>query len=119
MGQSVSRLAAAAAGLFVGFITGKLTTLLLKTRGVMADAAGPVARRIRDKLQSAFQPAHLDVLNESYMHNVPKGAETHFKVRFLCFGSGIQSVGGGRSVIQLCVQPCRWWWSRMRSRASR
>lgn len=52
---------------------------LAQTRA-MADAAGPVARRIRDKLQRAFEPAHLDVLNESYMHNVPKGAETHFKV---------------------------------------
>lgn len=26
------------------------------------------------------QPTHLEVFNESYMHNVPKGSETHFKV---------------------------------------
>ncbi|ELU17016.1 hypothetical protein CAPTEDRAFT_118429, partial [Capitella teleta] len=25
-------------------------------------------------------PLHLEVINESYMHNVPKGSETHFKV---------------------------------------
>jgi BolA-like protein 1 len=43
-------------------------------------ADGPVAMRIREKLLSAFAPVHLAVLNESFMHNVPKGAETHFKV---------------------------------------
>ena len=43
--------------------------------------AGPVESRIAEKLQEAFQPLiHLQVLNESYMHNVPKGSETHFKV---------------------------------------
>jgi BolA protein len=42
---------------------------------------GPVESRITEKLQEAFQPLiHLQVLNESYMHNVPKGSETHFKV---------------------------------------
>lgn len=42
---------------------------------------GPVEIQITDKLKKAFQPlTHLQVLNESYMHNVPKGSETHFKV---------------------------------------
>ena len=27
-----------------------------------------------------MQPSHLAVLNESHMHSVPKGSETHFKV---------------------------------------
>ena len=35
---------------------------------------------IVDKLTSALHPEHLDVENESRMHNVPAGAETHFKV---------------------------------------
>lgn len=35
---------------------------------------------IEEKLRSAFEPKHLEVLNESYMHNVPKGSESHFKV---------------------------------------
>lgn len=35
---------------------------------------------IEMKLQQAFQPEHLQVLNESYMHNVPAGSESHFKV---------------------------------------
>ncbi|OAN13886.1 transcriptional regulator BolA [Photobacterium jeanii] len=35
---------------------------------------------IQDKLEQAFAPLHLEVLNESYMHNVPAGSESHFKV---------------------------------------
>ena len=42
---------------------------------------GPVENTIIEKLNNAFKPViHLEVLNESYMHNVPKGSETHFKV---------------------------------------
>ena len=41
---------------------------------------GPVAQAITAALSENFQPVHLEVINESYMHNVPKGAETHFKV---------------------------------------
>ena len=39
-----------------------------------------VSRTITSKLQSSFLPSILEVINESYMHNVPKGSETHFKV---------------------------------------
>lgn len=35
---------------------------------------------MEQKLASALAPAHLDVENESRMHNVPPGSETHFKV---------------------------------------
>lgn len=35
---------------------------------------------IRTKLVGAFEPVHLDVENESGMHSVPAGSETHFKV---------------------------------------
>ena len=35
---------------------------------------------IRTKLTEALAPAHLDVENESRMHSVPPGSETHFKV---------------------------------------
>jgi len=41
---------------------------------------GPVRQSIQDKLQAALAPAHLQVINESSSHNVPKGSETHFKV---------------------------------------
>lgn len=40
----------------------------------------PVESRICTKLSANFQPVHLDVVNESYMHSVPPGSETHFKV---------------------------------------
>ncbi|XP_022079797.1 bolA-like protein 1 isoform X3 [Acanthaster planci] len=40
----------------------------------------PVEANIRRKLTEMFQPVHLDVINESSMHNVPRGSETHFKV---------------------------------------
>jgi stress-induced morphogen len=35
---------------------------------------------IDEKLREAFSPEHLEVINESKNHSVPKGSETHFKV---------------------------------------
>jgi stress-induced morphogen len=35
---------------------------------------------IESKLRDALSPTYLEVINESHMHKVPKGAETHFKV---------------------------------------
>ncbi|KAK5650057.1 hypothetical protein RI129_001086 [Pyrocoelia pectoralis] len=46
----------------------------------MSNLTAPVATAIRKKLSSNLNVLHLDILNDSYMHNVPKGAETHFKV---------------------------------------
>ncbi|MFO1388888.1 BolA family protein [Cellvibrio sp.] len=40
----------------------------------------PVESRIFARLSQTFNPVHLEVLNESYMHSVPAGSETHFKV---------------------------------------
>ena len=40
----------------------------------------PVEKSILNKLAVAFNVAHLAVVNESYMHAVPAGSETHFKV---------------------------------------
>lgn len=39
-----------------------------------------VQRKIERKIRDALNPEYLDVINESYMHNVPPGSETHFKV---------------------------------------
>lgn len=36
--------------------------------------------RLEKKLSESFRPMHLEVINESYMHNVPEGSESHFKV---------------------------------------
>ena len=36
--------------------------------------------QIRRKIETALSPMHLEVIDESHMHNVPQGAESHFKV---------------------------------------
>uniref|UniRef100_T1GUB1 BolA-like protein n=1 Tax=Megaselia scalaris TaxID=36166 RepID=T1GUB1_MEGSC len=46
----------------------------------MATEEKPIETAILKVLKEKLQPKHLEVINESYMHNVPKGAETHFKV---------------------------------------
>lgn len=35
---------------------------------------------ITEKLTNTLHPQHLEVINESHMHNVPPGSESHFKV---------------------------------------
>ena len=35
---------------------------------------------IYSKLQQALKPLHLEVIDESHMHNVPEGSESHFRV---------------------------------------
>lgn len=39
-----------------------------------------VQRTIEDKIAAALVPSHLDVINESHMHSVPPGSESHFRV---------------------------------------
>jgi BolA protein len=39
-----------------------------------------IQRAIEEKLSSALSPTHLVVENESHMHAVKPGSETHFKV---------------------------------------
>lgn len=39
-----------------------------------------VQATITDKLIDQLKPIHLEVMNESNRHNVPKGSETHFKL---------------------------------------
>ena len=39
-----------------------------------------VQENIEQKLAESLIPAHLQVINESHMHNVPPGSESHFKV---------------------------------------
>lgn len=36
--------------------------------------------RIEKKIYSELAPLHLEVVDESHMHSVPEGAESHFKV---------------------------------------
>jgi len=39
-----------------------------------------VQQEIHQQLEAKFSPTHLDVENESHMHNVAPGSESHFKV---------------------------------------
>ena len=39
-----------------------------------------VQQSIEQKLRSSLEPVHLQVVNESHMHSVPPGSESHFKV---------------------------------------
>jgi len=43
-------------------------------------AFGPVEQSITSKLSQSFAPIALEVINESFMHSVPPGSESHFKV---------------------------------------
>ncbi len=56
---------------------------IMSTRTTTSSAtslSSPVEESIKSKLHSSFNPTFLNVINESYMHNVPKNSETHFKV---------------------------------------
>ncbi len=39
-----------------------------------------VQATIENKLRATLQPIYLEVVNESHMHSVPPGSESHFKV---------------------------------------
>lgn len=47
---------------------------------MVANASQSMQDRVSQKLQTAFEPSHLDVINESHQHNVLPGSESHFKV---------------------------------------
>lgn len=34
---------------------------------------GPIQKHIEAKLRDTLEPAHLEIINDSYKHNVPKG----------------------------------------------
>jgi BolA protein len=38
------------------------------------------SQRIQAKISDELSPMHLEVIDESHMHSVPKGAESHFKL---------------------------------------
>mmetsp|Transcript_50647 Transcript_50647/g.74061 ORF Transcript_50647/g.74061 Transcript_50647/m.74061 type:complete len:141 (+) Transcript_50647:94-516(+) len=63
-------------------------------RSQQALKMGEVEHRIMEKLNNAFNPSHIQVINESSGHNVPAGSETHFKV--IVVSSGFE----GKSLIQ-------------------
>ena len=60
-----------------------------------------VQQRIEKRLNDAFHPTDLQVLNESSGHNVPAGSETHFKVIIVSEAfAGLRQVQRQRRVYQ-------------------
>ncbi|BFZ03147.1 hypothetical protein BsWGS_06185 [Bradybaena similaris] len=57
-----------------------LSVLRVKSTSSAMGDEKPVENAIYKQLSEALKPEHLEVINESYMHNVPKGTESHFKV---------------------------------------
>lgn len=41
---------------------------------------GPMYRRIERKVRAAFEPTHLEITDESFMHSGPEDAESHFRL---------------------------------------
>lgn len=39
-----------------------------------------IGATLEQRLTATLSPSHLEVINESHMHNVPINSETHFKV---------------------------------------
>lgn len=61
-----------------------------------------VQRTIERKLREAMRPEHLEVINESGQHSVPKDSETHFKVVLVSADfRGKRAVARHRMVYQL------------------
>ena len=54
--------------------------ILWRTVSMSSSSLGPVATSMQTKLSQHFSPQHLEIINESHMHNVPRNSETHFKV---------------------------------------
>lgn len=52
----------------------------MSSRTFNREKDNPVEFSIKEKLTDSLNPSYIEIINESYMHNVPKGSETHFKV---------------------------------------
>lgn len=60
---------------------------------------------ITEKLTQELSPQKLDVVDESHMHNVPDGAQSHFKVTVISDAfEGMRLVARHRKVNELLAQ---------------
>lgn len=78
----------------VGFVGRHLLTRGATYCATRAASSGPTEARILKKLEEALRPQELLVENESHMHNVPKGSETHFRVTV------VSSAFQGKNMVQ-------------------
>ncbi len=67
-----------------------------------------VQSAIESKLTSELDPVHLEVINESAMHNVPSGSESHFKVTAVSAKFGDKSLlARHRLINEILAEPLR------------
>ena len=63
-------------------------------------------QEIQRLLEAGLSPTHLEVINESHMHNVPPNSETHFKVIIVSDGfDGLTKVKCHQAVYALLKHP--------------
>ncbi len=63
-----------------------------------------VQQAIEDKLTQQLRPVHLVVENESRLHNVPPGSESHFKVTVVSDRFEGQSLLARHRLINACLE---------------
>lgn len=67
--------------------------------------SGPMEQKIRKKLETELLPLHLELVNESHMHSVPKGSETHFRLMVVSERfAGLTRVARGRLVHEILAE---------------
>ncbi|GAB1868488.1 Protein bolA [Camponotus japonicus] len=64
----------------------------------------PIENSIKRKLETALRPLYCNIINESYMHNVPKDSETHFKVVIVSERFNNQPLIGRHRIINELLQ---------------
>lgn len=62
-----------------------------------------VEETIRERITKEFSPIHLEIVNESYKHNVPKGSESHFKVFIVSKGFEGTSLVAQHRMVNHCL----------------
>lgn len=60
-------------------IKSPLPNTVLRAMSTRVSTPGPVQIAIGEALNE-LNPVHIEIINESHMHNVPPGSESHFKV---------------------------------------
>lgn len=79
---------------------GQLPKLSDESQGTSA-----MARLIEERLRAGLHPTVLEITNESHMHSVKPGSETHFKVRVVStVFEGLRSVERHRRVNALVAE---------------
>jgi BolA protein len=63
-----------------------------------------IQQSIEDKLTQQLNPAHLAVENESQLHNVPPGSESHFKVTVVSERFEGKSLLARHRMINACLE---------------